>query len=99
MSDEAQEAVTNFNQLTTDASLLFFRMMQDRHLMGEDKYGPIKFMEVNTLEEAMEELADLGNYTLYTFMKLYVLNQQLQKILPKDGVDPLGAAGFMKSGE
>lgn len=96
MSDE--QAVTDFSQMTREASEVFFRMMQERHEMGQLKYGPIKFMEVNTLEEAMEEIADLGNYALYTFMKLYVLNQQLQKVVPQ-GPDPLGAASFMKSGE
>lgn len=99
MSNEPLEASTDFLRLTHDASELFFKMMQQRHAMGEEKYGPIKFMEVNTLEEAMEEIADLGNYAMYTFMKLYVLNQQLQKLLPEEGHEPLGSAAFMKSGE
>lgn len=99
MINEANEAAMDFTQLTQDASSLFFKMMQDRHIMGEEKYGPIRFMDVNTLHEAMEEVVDLGNYALYTFMKLYVLNLQLQKLLPPDGVDPLGAQAFMKSGE
>lgn len=94
MSDE-QQAVQDFNQLTQEATGLFFQMMQDRHVMGEAKYGPIKFMEVNTLEEAMEELADLGNYTMYTFMKLYVLNQQLKKVVGETP-DMLGSQSFMK---
>lgn len=99
MSNEATEAVTDFTQMAQQASALFFQMMQDRHVMGEAKYGPIKFMDVNTLEEAMEEVVDLSNYAMYTFMKLYVLNQQLQKLLPEEGHEPLGAASFMKSGE
>jgi len=99
MSDEATEAVADFNQLTREASEVFFNMMQERHVMGEEKYGPIKFMEVNTLEEALEELADFGNYVMYTFMKVYVLNLQLKKLLSKEGHEPLGAASFMKSGQ
>lgn len=99
MSDDAQKAATDFRQLTREATELFFTMMQTRHEMGEQKYGAIKFMEVNTLEEAMEEVVDLANYAMYTFMKLYVLNTQLQKLLPEEGHEPLGAASFMKSGE
>lgn len=98
MSDE-QEAVKDFTQMAQEATGAFFEMMHERHEMGQEKYGPIKFMNVNTLEEAMEEVVDLGNYALYTFMKLYVLNLQLQKILPQEGQEPLGAASFMKSGE
>lgn len=99
MSDEAQEAVKDFSEMAQEASVLFFHMMEERHQMGQEKYGVIKFMEVNTLEEAMEEVVDLGNYAMYTFLKLYVLNEQLQKLLPKEGHEPLGAASFMKSGE
>ena len=92
-------AVQNFNKLTAEASAHFFQMMQSRHEMGESKYGPIRFMEVNTLEEAMEEVVDLANYAMYTFMKLYVLNVQLQKVVPTEGAEPLGVQAFMKSGE
>jgi hypothetical protein len=97
--DEAAEAAVDFTLLASQASNLFFHMMEERHEMGQQKYGAIKFMEVNTLKEAMEEVVDLGNYAMYTFLKLYVLNQQLQKLLPEEGHEPLGAAAFMKSGE
>jgi hypothetical protein len=99
VSDEANEAATDFTQLAQQATGIFFSQMQERHEMGQEKYGPIKFMTVNTLEEAMEEVVDLANYALYTFMKLHVLNEQLQKILPKEGHEPLGNAAFMRSGE
>jgi hypothetical protein len=97
--DEANEAVLDFTELTQDASRQFFEQMQERHLMGEAKYGPIKYMEVNTLEEAMEEVVDLANYAMYTYLKLFVLNQQLQKLLPKEGHEPLGVQSFIRSGE
>lgn len=98
-ANEAHEAAVDFSELAQKASGLFFGMMQERHEMGEAKYGAIKFMEVNTLHEAMEEVVDLANYAMYTFMKLYVLDQQLQKILPKEGHEPLGSQAFMRSGE
>lgn len=97
--DDAAEAATDFSKLAQEASALFFRMMEERHQMGQEKYGAIKFMDVNTLTEAMEEVVDLGNYAMYTFLKLYVLNQQIQKLIPGEGHEPLGAAAFMKSGE
>jgi hypothetical protein len=93
------EAAEEFQQLTQKASGIFFSMMQERHIMGEKKYGPIKFTEVNTLVEAMEEVVDIANYAMYTFMKLYVLNTQLQKIT--ENLDPptLGNAGFIPAGD
>ena len=97
--DEAAEATADFSKLAQEASTLFFHMMEERHQMGQEKYGAIKFMEVNTLNEAMEEVVDLGNYAMYTFLKLYILNTQLQKLLPEEGHEPLGAAAFIKSGE
>jgi hypothetical protein len=99
MSDVSNEAVKTFQEQTNEASARFFAMMQNRHDMGEQKYGPIKFMEVNTLEEAMEEVVDLANYAMYTFMKLYILNAQTQRVVGDNVVDPLGAASFMRSGE
>ena len=99
MSDQANEATHDLTDLTHEATRVFFDMMQTRHIMGEEKYGPIKFMQANTLEEAMEEVVDLANYAMYTFMKLWVLNVNLQKIVPKEGQEPLGSAAFMKSGE
>lgn len=98
MSEDAHEAVTDFTRLTQQASSIFFSQMQDRHEMGEQKYGPIRFMEVNTLTEAMDEVVDLANYALYTFMKLYVLNQQMQNVVGETP-DILGAQAFMKSGD
>lgn len=99
INGEFKETTTDFRQYTQEATNHFFAAMQERHEKGQEKYGPIKFMEVNTLIEAMEEVVDLGNYAMYTYIKLYVLNQQLQKLLPAEGQEPLGAASFMKSGE
>lgn len=94
---EAQQAALDFAQLTREASAHFFASMTERHEMGEKKYGPIKFMEVNTLEEAMEEVVDLANYAMYTYLKLWVLNAQQQKMV-KDAPDMLGPGSFMSNG-
>lgn len=54
----------------------FDRMCQERHLMGAKKYGPVKFLRVDSLEEAAEEVVDLANYARYTFIKLRLLQAQ-----------------------
>lgn len=46
---------------------------QERHLMGQKKYGPVKFLEVNSLQMAMQEVIDLANYARYTWIKLALM--------------------------
>lgn len=52
---------------------MFDAECQARHEMGEEKYGPVKFMTVNSIEEAMAEIVDLANYARYTYIKLALL--------------------------
>lgn len=96
-TEEARQAAESFQALVNEARDTFFASMQERHRMGEAKYGPIKFMEVNTLEQAAEEIVDLANYALYTYVKLYVLNKQIQRVVG-DQPEALGGAGFIPSG-
>jgi hypothetical protein len=63
--------------MINEGNSLFDQMCQDRHDKGAEKYGALKFMENNTLDEAMEEIVDLANYARYTFIKLYLLAEQL----------------------
>lgn len=100
---EEEIAAHDFAAMVQEATAAFFQMSRDRHEMGQEKYGPVKFMEANTLEEAMEEIADLANYAMYTYVKLYILNIQVAKITGQDGEPgtapvPLGATSFIKSG-
>ena len=46
---------------------------QRRHDMGAEKYGPVRFLEVNSLQEAMNEIVDLANYARYTWMKFALM--------------------------
>jgi hypothetical protein len=70
--------------LITEANEAFNVQLQERHAMGAEKYGPFKFLSANTIEEAMFELIDLGNYARYTFIKLYLMNAQLDEKLGED---------------
>jgi hypothetical protein len=56
----------------------FADLAAKRHYDGEAKYGPGTFLKVDTLEMALEEVADLYNYALYTGIKLYALQEALQ---------------------
>jgi hypothetical protein len=62
--------------------------------LGEQKYGPIKFLSVDTLEEAMQEVLDLANYARMTYIKLYILQQGMPKVT--SGA-PTDADGFVST--
>lgn len=81
MTETNDEAL---GEAIAEASLQFDQMCQDRHNRGAEKYGPLKFLGANTLEEALEELVDLANYARYTFIKIWFLNQQLDQVVVPD---------------
>lgn len=92
--DEAEVAAIRFNTFVQEATAEFFQRMQERHEMGQEKYGPVKFVEANTLNEAEEEVIDMANYAMYTYIKLRLLNLSIDRL--SQSADTLGAAAFMK---
>lgn len=73
----------------------FDDMCEARHKMGAQKYGPGKFLTVDTIEEALMEIVDLANYARYTFIKL----RMLQEAILVQGTDAgvVTPGGFMSS--
>jgi hypothetical protein len=59
----------------------------ERHEMGVKKYGPVSFLNVDSLEMAIEEIIDLENYIRYTFVKLRMLQDNLPTILADKSVN------------
>ena len=54
-------------------------------------------MTVDTIEEALQEIADLANYARYTFIRLRILQESImQNILP-DSHEPEPEQGFVKA--
>lgn len=72
-----------------------------RHTMGEQKYGPGKFLQANTVEEALFEIVDMANYLRYTFIKLMLLNERLDEMTEphRKGSTELGPDAFHRSGD
>lgn len=81
--DSTEYAYTGGSQSIIDVSLLekysreFDKMVQERHEMGAEKYGPGKFLNVDTMQEALYELADMANYARYTFIKVRALQERI----------------------
>lgn len=77
MSSERSTSPDSVAEQIQTASDVFDKWCADRHEEGAEKYGPLKFITANTLEEAMFEIVDLANYARYTFIKLWLMNQKL----------------------
>lgn len=65
--------------------------------MGADRYGPYKFLGTDTLQEAMDEVVDLANYARMTYIKLWLLQQEIAKLAQKHPV--ADAQGFVPTKE
>jgi len=64
--------------LVDEAGVEFDELCRHRMELGREKYGPGKFLTVDTLEEALFELADLANYAKMTFMRIRLLQAQIE---------------------
>jgi hypothetical protein len=67
-----------------EADETFIRECSSRLSKGEEQYGSVKFLSVDTLQEAMDEVVDLANYARFTYVKLFVLQKKLDQITKKN---------------
>jgi hypothetical protein len=92
-----------FSQKLNLYSAEFDRQTLYRHEQGAEKYGPLKFLGVDTIQEAIEEVLDLSNYMRYTYVKLRLLQEALaEKVTMEFGSDKiptLGEKSFRRSGQ
>src|SRR3954466_7403325 len=71
-----------------------------RHQDGAEKYGPLKFLTADTLQEAYEEVLDLINYARYTAVKIKLLQQSVaQQAAAAEGSQTTGAGTFVPTSE
>jgi hypothetical protein len=87
-----------FQSLLQEADEAFVNRAGERMQLGEEKYGPLKFLTVDTLEEAMQEVLDLSNYARMTYIKLFLLQYSLREEVNADPAN-VGKEGFISHGE
>lgn len=61
--------------LVEEANSEFEIACRDRHEMGAEKYGEDTFLDKDTLQMAMDEMADMANYLRYSYIKLYLMRK------------------------
>lgn len=69
----------------------------ERHEMGAKKYGPVKFMEIDTPEMVIEELIDAANYLRYMYIRMRVIQEALRGS-ETEPVTRLGRDSFIGKG-
>jgi hypothetical protein len=89
------DAAQVFAELLTQYSREFDEMCEERYKAGAERYGPGKFLMVDTFEEALQEIADLVNYARFTFIKLRLLQEAISDAAKETGA--LGTDGFMRA--
>jgi len=62
-------------KLLQEADEEFVARCQERLAIGQERYGEMAFLGVDTIEEAMQEVLDLSNYARFTYIKLYLLHR------------------------
>lgn len=99
-SDTTPEA--NLAELFQELSGSFDKLCQERHEAGQQEYGVFTFMENDVIRMMMEELADTSNYCRMQFMKLMLLQMQLEedpRIATMQQSINLGKEAFKGAGE
>jgi hypothetical protein len=71
-----------------------------RHTEGANKYGPLKFIGADTLQEALEEVLDLINYARYTAVKIKMLQTFLsEQAAAAEGSETTGVGAFVPTAD
>lgn len=57
----------------------------ERYEAGQKKYGADSYLEVDTIQHAIDEILDLINYARFTYVKLRLFQKDLLKGVHADG--------------
>lgn len=86
MSEEGVAFTRKLQELAEE----YENLRQSRHAMGQEKYGPFSFLERDTVQDVLEEIADAGNYLLYLYIKIRLI-ESAYNVPP---TDKLGVEAF-----
>lgn len=99
---DAKELEDRINQLSRE----YDDRCWAKHEAGEEKYGPGTWLTVDTIEHALDEIVDMGNYVRMSYIKLRLWQEGLAKMqegtkqtaqaLP--GMENVGKIGFHQGG-
>jgi hypothetical protein len=70
---EVKELIDHINKYSGE----YDDLTQQRHNEGERKYGAGSWLGIDTLQHAIDEVLDLGNYARFTYIKLRMLQDKV----------------------
>ena len=73
-------SASDLQRLLEEADAEFVRVAAERMEKGESKYGPLKFLGVDTLDEALQELVDFSNYARMMYIKVKLIQWSIAAI-------------------
>lgn len=80
----------------------FSQACQDKHTLGEQKYGPGTWVGVDTLAMMQDEIVDMANYARFSWIRLEIIRQMMdasgEVAEPLPGTEMLGKEGFFPTG-
>jgi hypothetical protein len=65
-------------------ALDYDRKTFERHVAGEEKYGAGTWLGIDTVEHALDEVLDMGNYVKFTYIKLRLMQDGLKDLFEAD---------------
>lgn len=78
----------------------FFRMVDDRRRGAKGEYGELGFMKNDTFEMICEELADMANYCMFTYVKVREMERRVNALRTNSADHDAGrnSAGIVSDG-
>lgn len=102
MSEESEMQQVASMLRIQELSQEFDARTQERHLMGEKKYGAGTWLGIDTIEMAIEEVLDLANYIRFSYIKLRMLQDAVgadhTTATPQPGNELMGKDAMHKDG-
>jgi len=88
----------NIAQTVFDLSSEFDVRCEERHALGQEKYGAGAFLMADTMEMALEEILDLANYARYTYIRVRLLQESIRAQVAANQ-QPSAQQGFISNKE
>lgn len=81
-------------ELLKEAQTELHIKLQQRMDAGEREYGQLAFMERDTMDELMEEVADIINWGTFVYLKMYMVKRAYAALAARKE-DESATSGFI----
>lgn len=92
--------MSDFGDRINQYSAEFDQRCFEKHQLGEEKYGPGTWLGIDTIEHALDEIVDMGNYVRMAYIKLRLVQDGIATIAEgtKETASPLAGKEMLGKG-